>query len=73
MTGIYFFLVLGIAGFIDRAVEIGREASEISGPKLLDFKQVLQGNKEIKGKIEQLKQDVNEFAERFPLPGFEEY
>nr|XP_022916949.1 serine hydroxymethyltransferase isoform X1 [Onthophagus taurus] len=62
-----------VVDFIDRGLKLGLEISVISGPKLVDYKKVIESNEEIKGKIALLKKEVEEFCEKFPLPGLPEY
>jgi hypothetical protein len=38
-----------------------------------DFKDFLDGDAETKKKLEALKADVNQFATKFPMPGFEDH
>ncbi|GAA5895517.1 hypothetical protein JCM6882_006275 [Rhodosporidiobolus microsporus] len=59
-----------VAGFLDRAVQIGRKAQEEAGSKLLkDFVAKLQGDGAAAGELKQLSEDVQKFATQFPLPG----
>ncbi len=61
-----------IVDFIHQAWTLALEAQKISGPKLADWKKVLETNIEIQGKIKDLKGDVEKFAVKFPLPGHDE-
>ncbi|KAK4046362.1 glycine hydroxymethyltransferase shm1 [Microbotryomycetes sp. JL201] len=60
-----------VAEFLHRAVQIALQAQEEAGSKkLVDFvKVVTEGNSASKQALTQLAKDVNEFAEKFPLPG----
>ncbi|RZF46742.1 hypothetical protein LSTR_LSTR002605 [Laodelphax striatellus] len=60
-----------VADFIDSTVKLGLEIQKKSGPKLVDFKKV--ALEDFKDKIEKLKNEVKEFALRFPLPGHDNY
>ncbi|XP_036318768.1 serine hydroxymethyltransferase, cytosolic isoform X1 [Rhagoletis pomonella] len=62
-----------VADFIDRALKLCVEATKISGPKLVDFKEVLKSNKEIAEKLGKIRRDVEEFSGKFPLPGLEDF
>lgn len=44
-----------------------------TGPKVKDFKDFLESDAETVKKLEALKADVNEFATKFPMPGFEDH
>lgn len=62
-----------VADFIDRALKLSKEVSVKSGPKLVDYKKVIESDPEIKQKVECLKEEVGAFACNFPLPGYPEY
>jgi glycine hydroxymethyltransferase len=54
--------------FLDRALKIAQTMQAASGPKLADFVTALKaGSPELK----QLKEDINTFATKFPMPGFD--
>lgn len=57
----YYFNIPGIL--------LAKEAQAVSGPKLLDFKSVLSNDK-FKEKIQNLKNQVENFAKNFFMPGF---
>ncbi|BET01840.1 Serine hydroxymethyltransferase [Nesidiocoris tenuis] len=65
--------IVQVAAFIHSALSIAIEAQKLSGPKLVDFKEVVHKNDVISSKIAQLKEEVENFAQNFPLPGYEEY
>jgi hypothetical protein len=44
-----------------------------AGPKVKDFKDFLDSDAETIKKMEALKTDVNLFATKFPMPGFEDH
>ena len=54
-----------IAGFLDRAVKIALNIQESAGKALAAFTKALDDNEEITA----LKNDVREFASKFPMPG----
>lgn len=60
-----------VAEFLHRSVQIGLQAQEESGSKLLkDFNATLLNSDSASAKaLKQLSDDVNEFAVKFPLPG----
>jgi len=62
-----------VVDFIDRGIQIAKKASEVSGPKLVDYKTVLHEKPEFKSAVQALKKEVQEFSESFPLPGVESY
>lgn len=43
------------------------------GKLIKDFENALKTNKEFVSKIESLKSEVQEYAEKFPMPGFEDH
>eukprot|EP00930_Biecheleria_cincta_P052283 TRINITY_DN3753_c0_g2_i1.p1 TRINITY_DN3753_c0_g2~~TRINITY_DN3753_c0_g2_i1.p1 ORF type:complete len:496 (+),score=107.70 TRINITY_DN3753_c0_g2_i1:85-1572(+) len=57
-----------VGEFIGSAVDIAAEIQQQSGPKLVDFKRVL--NETPPGKLLELKSEVEDFASRFPTVGF---
>mmetsp|Transcript_12698 Transcript_12698/g.18669 ORF Transcript_12698/g.18669 Transcript_12698/m.18669 type:complete len:348 (+) Transcript_12698:375-1418(+) len=56
-----------IAAFLHEAVQIALKVQEKSGPKLKDFCAKLLEAEEVKA----LRQKVNDFATKFPMPGFD--
>ena len=58
-----------IAQFLHRAFQIAIDVQKISGPKLVDWRKELDTNDVIKESIQNLKNEVEEFAVKFPLPG----
>ncbi|KAK9819885.1 hypothetical protein WJX72_003580 [[Myrmecia] bisecta] len=58
-----------VAEFVDRAVGITLDLKKQAGPKLKDFKEMLE--KDVPAPIAELKQDVEDFAMQFPTIGFE--
>ena len=59
-----------VADFIDRGIKLGLEVQKISGPEQKKFEEVLLGD-QFKGKVEELKKDVEEFSVKFPMPGYD--
>lgn len=55
--------------FLELAILLAQEVQSASGPKLADFKSVLQNDPKFVEKINKLKSEVETFAEKFPLPG----
>lgn len=60
-----------VVEFIHKAWLLALDIQTISGPKLVDWNKELHNNQEIRKKISALEGEVNEFAENFPLPGYE--
>lgn len=57
-----------VADFIDRGIKLGLEVQKISGADQKKFEEVLLGD-QFKGKVEELKKEVEEFSGKFPMPG----
>ncbi|XP_043527457.1 serine hydroxymethyltransferase isoform X2 [Frieseomelitta varia] len=62
-----------VVDFIHRGLLLGKEVSNISGPKLVDYKRILSTDVNIKAKVTVLREEVETFSRQFPIPGFEEY
>lgn len=62
-----------VVDFIDRALKLAKEAGKISGPKLVDYKKVLHEDADVRINVVALKNEVEEFSKKFPLPGYPEY
>lgn len=62
-----------VVDFIDRGLKIAKEAGVVSGPKLVDFKNLLENDDTFKNKVAALRKDVETFSKSFPLPGYPEY
>jgi len=60
-----------IVVFIDKAVKLAVEIQSVSGPKLVDFKRVVEDD-QFKDKIQSLRTEVETFACNFRLPGHKE-
>lgn len=57
-----------VVDFIDRALKLSREIASESGPKLVDFKAACHSEQFV-GKIKALREEVEEYGSKFPLPG----
>lgn len=55
-----------VGKFLGEAVDIAKEVQQQSGPKMVEFKKALAES----SKVAKLKNEVEEFAERFPTIGF---
>lgn len=62
-----------VVDFIDRGLKLAKEASIVSGPKLVDFKNVLEKDETFKNKVAALRNEVEIFSNSFPLPGYPDY
>lgn len=62
-----------VVDFIDRAIKIAKEVSVKSGPKLVDFKRLLHEDAAFSSKIAALREEVETFSLKFPLPGLPDY
>lgn len=63
-----------VAGLIVRALRLAKSVNERNGTvckTLKEFKERLASDEEYKTDIADLKKDVTEFAQKFPLPGLE--
>lgn len=65
--------IVKVADFIDKGLKLSKEVSAISGPKLVDFKRVLNTDEIIKVKVAALKEEVETFSRQFSMPGNETY
>lgn len=57
-----------VADYIDQGIKLGLEIQAVSGP---DFKKFVETMKEdqFQGRIASLRNEVEEFASKFPMPG----
>jgi len=63
-----------VAELVDKAAEIVQFAkSKATSKKLKDFFALCASDSEIAGKISVLKSEVNEFALKYPMPGFDDH
>ncbi|KAK7078699.1 Serine hydroxymethyltransferase, cytosolic [Halocaridina rubra] len=59
-----------VVTFIDEAFKIAKDVQAKSGPKLVDFKRVI-NEEEFQGRIKTVRSNVENFARQFPLPGLD--
>lgn len=59
--------------YIDKALKLAQEITKVSGPKLVDFNKVVEDNAEIKLKVSKLKEEIESYSRKFPLPGLQNY
>nr|AHB50507.1 glycine hydroxymethyl transferase [Mayetiola destructor] len=57
-----------VVDFIDRGLKLSKEIGTVCGPKLIDFKEACH-SEQFAGKIAALRNEVEEFGVKFPLPG----
>lgn len=62
-----------MVNYIDKALTLAKEVSDLSGPKLVDFKKALEQNDSIKRKVEALRSEIQAYSEKFPMPGYPDY
>lgn len=62
-----------VVEFIDRGLQLSKEITAVSGPKLVDFKRVLHEDPTFNAKVQALKKEVQNYSEKFPMPGYEEF
>lgn len=60
-----------VVEFIDRGMKMAQEISNKSGNKLVDFKAAVHG--EFAGKVKALREEIEVYSEKFPIPGHEGY
>lgn len=60
-----------VVEFIDRGMKMAKEISDKSGNKLVDFKAAVHG--EFAGKVKALREEIEVYSEKFPIPGHEGY
>ncbi|XP_011505707.1 PREDICTED: serine hydroxymethyltransferase, cytosolic [Ceratosolen solmsi marchali] len=58
-----------VAIYIHKGLQLANEITLKSGPKLVDFNNVLKSDATIQQKVNDLKEEVENFAGKFPLPG----
>lgn len=61
-----------VVEFLDRGVKIALEAQHATGDVMKDFLSYIESNAETKAKIASLRIEVESYARRFPMPGFDE-
>lgn len=62
-----------VAEYIHKALQLAKEVTAKSGPKIVDYTRVLETDPEIKTKVNDLKNEIAVFANAFPIPGYPEY
>lgn len=62
-----------VVDFIDRGLQLSKEITAVSGPKLADFKRVLHEDSTLNAKVQALKKEVQAYSEKFPMPGYEDF
>ncbi|XP_022082391.1 serine hydroxymethyltransferase, mitochondrial-like [Acanthaster planci] len=62
-----------VIDFIDRSIGIGQDAKKISGADDKAFYEVAETNKDIVEQIAKLRQEVEDFAAQFPMPGYDNF
>lgn len=60
-----------VAEYLHQGVQLGLEIAKVSGPTTKDFIATMENNEEFKAKIKALREDVEEFSAKFPMPGYE--
>lgn len=61
-----------VVEFIHRGLELSKEIAKASGPKLVDFKAAVH-SEQFAGKVKAIKDEVEAFSAKFPMPGYEAY
>lgn len=56
-----------VVEFIDRGLKLSKQISDASGTKLADFKQKVHA--EFDGQVKALRQEIEEYSAKFPIPG----
>lgn len=62
---------LQVVEFIHRAIEITKELKDLAGPTLKEFKEAVKTNQVVQPKLTALREEVENFARKFPLPGLD--
>ncbi|XP_026324926.1 serine hydroxymethyltransferase, cytosolic [Hyposmocoma kahamanoa] len=62
-----------VVNYIDKVVQLAQEISKVSGPKLPDFNKIIEENADFKNKIATLKNEIENYSRKFPIPGLETY
>ncbi|XP_041786855.1 serine hydroxymethyltransferase isoform X2 [Anopheles merus] len=62
-----------VVEFIDRGLRLSKEISNVSGPKLADFKRILHEDSTFSEKVNKLRKEVEQYSEQFPLPGYADF
>lgn len=62
-----------VVELLDRGVAIAAQAKAKSGSKMKDFRDILNSDPDIKCQLQELRNDVHNFALKFPMPGFDDH
>lgn len=62
-----------IAEFIHQGLELSKIITAKSGPKLVDFKAVLDKDPEIINKVVALREKIEKYSQQFSMPGYKDY
>lgn len=62
-----------VVDFIDRGIKLALGIQSTCGPLLKEFNAKVHGDAEVRTKIQALKEEVEEFALKFPLPGYDNW
>lgn len=60
-----------VVELIHQGLQLAKEVSAVSGPKLVDYKKTLLEDPVFHEKLLKIKETVESFATEFPMPGFE--
>lgn len=60
-----------VVEYIDKALKLAKAIGDKSGPKLADFKRMLEEDAQVKEDVEALRVQVEKFSQNFPMPGLE--
>lgn len=60
-----------VVQLMDKGIKLTLEIHQSCGPTLKEFKTKVNEDKEVRTKLDELKQEVEKFATQFPMPGFE--
>jgi glycine hydroxymethyltransferase len=61
-----------VVEFIHRGLELSKEIAAASGPKLVDFKAAVH-SEQFAGKVKAIRDEVEQFSMKYPMPGYEDY
>ena len=71
---LYFYIGLLINKLLvssNTGIKLTKEIEPLCGPTLKEFREMVATNKEVQAKITVLREEVEAFASKFPLPGFQ--
>lgn len=58
---------------LSTGLQLALEVKVASGPTLKEFKETLTKNPEFQSKLQNLRSSVEEFASKYPMPGYDDY